>query len=69
MIKDGWDKKEGVKIFFGRWQDVITEVGTFDGIFFDTYGERYEEMMDFHRALPTILRPDGLFAASISSPS
>lgn len=36
MIDDGWDKKPGVKILFGRWQDVIDEAGPFDGIFFDT---------------------------------
>lgn len=27
MIADGWDKKPGVRILFGRWQDVIDTVG------------------------------------------
>lgn len=32
----GWDKKPGVRIVFGRWQDVLPQLGTYDGIFFDT---------------------------------
>ncbi|KAJ3326613.1 hypothetical protein HDU76_012773 [Blyttiomyces sp. JEL0837] len=38
MIEDGWDKKPGVKILYGRWQDVLGELETYDGIFFDTFG-------------------------------
>ena len=38
MIETGWDKKPGVTIVFGRWQDKLPELGTYDGIFFDTYG-------------------------------
>jgi hypothetical protein len=32
----GWDQKPGVRIVFGRWQDVLLQLGTYDGIFFDT---------------------------------
>ena len=32
----GWDQKPGVRIVFGRWQDVLPQLGTYDGIFFDT---------------------------------
>lgn len=35
----GWDRKPGVHLVLGRWQDVIAGLGPFDGIFFDTYGE------------------------------
>lgn len=38
MLADGWDKKPGVEIFFGRWQDQIHNVGCFDGIFFGEIG-------------------------------
>lgn len=40
MLKLGWDKRPGVTILFGRWQDVLPQLleRTFDGIFFDTYG-------------------------------
>ena len=39
MIADGWDKKPNVKIVFGRWQDVIGDLGTFDSVFFDTFDD------------------------------
>jgi len=46
MLTDGWDKKGGVKIYFGTWQEVvpklIAEKVQFDGIFWDTFGETYE---------------------------
>jgi hypothetical protein len=39
MKELGWDKKPGVTILFGRWQDVLPALEqSFDGIFFDTYG-------------------------------
>jgi hypothetical protein len=36
MLAQGWDKKPGVRILFGRWQDVLHQLDTYDGIFFDT---------------------------------
>ena len=43
MIADGWNKRDNVRICFGRWQDelpkLIQERVEFDGIFYDTYGE------------------------------
>jgi protein arginine N-methyltransferase 2 len=36
MVAQGWDKKPGVRILFGRWQDVLPRLETYDGIFFDT---------------------------------
>jgi protein arginine N-methyltransferase 2 len=42
MLKLGWDKKPGVKILFGRWQDMVSKLDIlFDGVFFDTYGGIY----------------------------
>lgn len=42
MLELGWDKKPGVKILFGRWQDMISKLDIlFDGVFFDTYGGIY----------------------------
>jgi hypothetical protein len=40
MLELGWDKRPGVTILFGRWQDVMPQLKArrFDGIFFDTYG-------------------------------
>ena len=31
MLSLGWDKKPGVRVVFGRWQDVIEEVGAVRG--------------------------------------
>ncbi|KAJ2958538.1 hypothetical protein NQZ79_g5891 [Umbelopsis isabellina] len=62
MKELGWDKKEGVTICFGRWQDVLpTLEQAFDGIFFDTYGEFYDELRNFHDAVPNILNSDGVY--------
>ena len=40
----GWGDKPGVRIVFGRWQDVLPKLAQYDGIFFDTYGEYYEDL-------------------------
>jgi hypothetical protein len=52
----GWDKKPGVKILFGRWQDVVGDLELYDGIFFDTYGEFYYQLKSFHDLLGPHLR-------------
>ncbi|KAG1050380.1 hypothetical protein G6F43_007345 [Rhizopus delemar] len=62
MLKLGWDKKPGVKILFGRWQDMIHKLDiAFDGIFFDTYGEFYEDLRAFHEYVPNILLEEGVY--------
>ena len=56
MIKDGWKEKKGVEIHFGKWQDIIPQLTeTFDGIYFDTWGEDYTDMKEFHEHLLNIL--------------
>lgn len=52
MRKEGWHDKPGVTVVPGKWQDVIDQLGPFDGIFFDTYGEYAEDMREFHQHLP-----------------
>ena len=37
-VKLGWKEKPGVRLLFGRWQDVLPQLETYDGVFFDTYG-------------------------------
>jgi type IV protein arginine methyltransferase len=32
------------------------------GIFFDTYGEYYEDMREFHEHLPKLLKPGGVYS-------
>lgn len=61
MLRLGWDKKPGVRIIFGRWQDVIDQLETYDGIFWDTFGEDYDDQREFHALVPQILNPEGIF--------
>lgn len=55
MKATGWDTKPNVRIEFGRWQDVVPKFAAeglfFDAIFFDTFGEHYEQMQEFHEQL------------------
>lgn len=56
LCKDGWNTKPGVRICFGRWQDVLPVLRKegnveFDGIFFDTYAEHSYDMEDFHQQI------------------
>ncbi|XP_028806931.1 protein arginine N-methyltransferase 2-like [Neltuma alba] len=62
MLQTGWGQKENVKIIFGRWQDVLTQLEAYDGIFFDTYGEYYEDLREFHQHLPVLLKPGGIYS-------
>ncbi|KAL1921792.1 uncharacterized protein VTP21DRAFT_10434 [Calcarisporiella thermophila] len=64
MLSNGWDKKPGVKILFGRWQEKIGEIAQFcyDGIFFDTFGEHYQDMREWHEHVPNILAPNGTYS-------
>ncbi|KAJ2785546.1 hypothetical protein H4R18_000491 [Coemansia javaensis] len=70
MKSEGWDAKLGVHIVFGRWQDVLDEVralGPYDGVFFDTFGEFYKDLAEFHTAAfagpcPLLRRPGGVYS-------
>ncbi|THU46790.1 hypothetical protein C4D60_Mb09t08600 [Musa balbisiana] len=62
MLRSGWGKKENVKIVFGRWQGVLPQLESYDGIFFDTYGEYYEDLRQFHQHLPRLLKPGGVYS-------
>jgi protein arginine N-methyltransferase 2 len=62
MIDSGWAEKPGVRILFGRWQDVAKDLGKYNGIFFDTFSEHYEHMAAFHALLPRILKPQGIYS-------
>ncbi|KAF8377620.1 hypothetical protein HHK36_031002 [Tetracentron sinense] len=62
MLRTGWGKKDNVKIIFGRWQDVLSQLESYDGIFFDTYGEYYEDLREFHQHLPVLLKLGGIYS-------
>ena len=70
MDRLGWLKKANVTVVFGRWQDVIDDLDyKFDGIYFDTYGEYYEDMQALHKRLPSLMNMNGVYSYVLESPS
>lgn len=62
MKQEGWEAKPNVRIIEGRWQEVLPQLQQYDGIFFDTFGEDYEDLRDFHNALQKLLKPGGVYS-------
>ena len=67
MLNDKWDQKPGVRILFGKWQDVmpklIAEGVQLDAIFFDTYAEHALDLEDFHSQMVHLLsKPNGVYS-------
>ncbi|KAJ9076805.1 Arginine N-methyltransferase 2 [Entomophthora muscae] len=64
MLETGWGSKPGVRIIFGRWQDNMDAISDrcYDGIFFDTFGEYYRDMKEFHEQVPNMLSDDGTYS-------
>ena len=68
MLAQKWDQKENMRICFGRWQDVMPQLiqqgVVVDAIFFDTYGEHFMDMEDFHKnAMVRMLsKPNGIYS-------
>jgi len=59
MLQDGWHLKPHVKILYGDWRWYLQFLPKFDGIYIDTWDE---DFLDFHRYIPNILKPDGIFS-------
>ncbi|GAV28062.1 hypothetical protein PMKS-001530 [Pichia membranifaciens] len=67
MKEDGWYEKPGVVILEGKWQDTLPELLTkgvfFDGIYYDTFSEHYEDMVnDLFDVVVGLLKPTGTFS-------
>lgn len=62
MREDGWEDKPNVRVIHGRWQDAVPQLEQYDGIFFDTFGEDYEDLREFQNHLVHLLKPDGLYS-------
>ena len=59
--------KGNVRLCFGRWQEelpkLIAEGLEFDGIFYDTYGEHFTDLEDFHGLMTRVLhKPGGIYS-------
>lgn len=61
MINDGWSAKQGVKIVHARWQDVVDSLGSFDAVYFDTFGD-VNHLHEFHVHLPKLVRVGGTYS-------
>lgn len=67
MLQEKWDQKPNVRIFHGRWQDVLPQLINqkieVDAVFYDTYGEHALDMEDFHLLMSQILsKPQGIYS-------
>nr|CAO98827.1 arginine methyltransferase [Nakaseomyces delphensis] len=67
MKEDGWYEKEGVVVLEGKWQDTLNKLlddGTvfFDGIYYDTFSEHYEDMLDLYDLIVGLIKPEGIFS-------
>jgi protein arginine N-methyltransferase 2 len=62
MVQDGWLIKPNVTVLFGRWQDMLSQLSNYDAIFFDTFGEYYDDLSEFNSYLPNILSYDGIYS-------
>jgi protein arginine N-methyltransferase 2 len=66
LKKDGWYEKPNVVILEGRWQDNLDNLlsaGTFfNGIYYDTFSEHYEDMLELFDYIVGLLKPHGVFS-------
>ncbi|AOA61274.1 Arginine N5 methyltransferase [Komagataella phaffii CBS 7435] len=66
MKEEGWMNKENVVVLSGKWQDQVSELLSkgvfFDGIYYDTYSEHYEDMLDLFDLVVGLLKPEGVFS-------
>ena len=64
MRREGWYDKSGVKIWEGKWREILptitAEGAEYDAIYFDTFAENYKDLRYFFsESLFTLLSSDG----------
>ena len=59
MCQEGWLKKPNTRCIFTKWQNVLSYLPKFDGIYIDTYGE---SMLDVIKNAHKLLKPNGIFS-------
>lgn len=57
--RDGWLKKQHVKVIFDTWQGVIQYLPQYDGIYIDTWDEMFTGFIEYS---PNILKPGGILS-------
>lgn len=64
---DGWYEKRNVVILEGRWQDQLEKLLSsgevyFNGIYYDTFSEHYQDMLELFDFVVGLLKPHGVFS-------
>lgn len=67
LHRDGWYEKPNVVILEGTWKeqlDILLSKGSvfFDGIYYDTFSETYEDMLELFEYIVGLLKADGVFS-------
>lgn len=67
MKTDGWYDRPNVIILEGKWQDSLNKLldegdTFFDGIYYDTFSEHYQDMLDLYDVVVGLLKPEGVFS-------
>ncbi|CCF56109.1 hypothetical protein KAFR_0A06740 [Kazachstania africana CBS 2517] len=67
MKEDGWYEKPNVVILEGKWQDTLNALLDegevfFDGIYYDTFSEHYEHMLELYDVIVGLIKSDGVFS-------
>lgn len=59
MVDKGWNTKPNTRIIFDSWQNVLDDIGTFDGIYLDTWCD--ERSQSTIKLLEKNLKVGGVF--------
>ncbi len=66
MEEDGWMDKDNVVVLKGKWQDTLPPLLNqgvfFDGIYYDTYSEHYQDMLELFDLVVGLLKMSGTFS-------
>lgn len=66
MESEGWSSRPNVVILKGRWQDTLPKLMDeglfFDGIYYDTFSEHYDDLVNFFDLTCGLLAPGGVFS-------
>lgn len=66
MKEDGWMEKPNIVVLKGKWQDtlppLLDEGIYFDGIYYDTYSEHYQDMLNLFDLIVGLLKMTGTFS-------
>lgn len=67
MKQDGWYEKPNVVVLEGRWQEQLEKLLSkgdtyFNGIYYDTFSEHYQDMLELFDYVVGLLKPHGVFS-------